>query len=473
MKRSACTSILVGKRASLDGSVMIARNEDFYSVIDRKIFKVFKATEEENRKYTSENTKVTVDLPSKAYRYTATPSEDPDEIGVYSESGINEKNVAVSATESLYGNSRVLSLDPLIKNGIAEDAINDIVTPFIDSAREGVVFLGNLIAKHGSAEGNGILFADKDEAWYMEIPTGHHWVAVRIPDDCYAVAPNHVCIEQVDFNDEENYLWSDNIRDFVEQNNLNPDYKGFCFRRIFGTYSESDRVYNTPRAWYAHRYLNPKTEYDPTSGDIPFIQKPERKITVEDVQFILSSHYNETVYDPLGKEGSELERKKFRAISLSRTQQSHILQIRNDIDAGVAAIHWLAFATTAFTPYVPFFANVNDSPESYKNMTKDLNLKNAYWLFKVFSYYAEEHYGEFYKDTEEFLSQIEIYARQRINEITQGAEGKESSLLTDYLTLENEKTADEIIKRTKKQLQNYATRALSFSRLSFKMDKNL
>lgn len=472
MKKSACTTVLVGKKASMTGSVMIARNEDFGDVLNLKTFRLQPASEVAGRTYTSENTKVVVSLPERAYRCTSTPSDDPKEIGVYAESGINEKNVAMSATESLYGNERVLALDPLVAEGIAEDALNDIVLPFIDSARHGVEFLGKLIAEHGSAEGNGILFADVNEAWYMEIPTGHHWVAVRIPDDCYAVAPNHVCIERVNFNDADNFITSEGLEEFVRENDLNPDYEGFNFRHIFGTYTELDRIYNTPRAWDAVRYLNPSLEVSPTSGEIPFILKPERRVAVEDVAKILSSHFNETPYDPIGK-GSEEDKKRFRAISLSRTQESHILELRNGVEDGVVGIHRLAFGTTAFTPYVPFFSNVSDTPPAWRDMTQKLSLDNAYWVFKLLSYYTEEHRTGFLRDNVKYLEKLNIYFRKRVKEVTEEAKGKSGEELTRFLTEENQKTADEVMKVTKELLQDFATRALNSSKMSFKMEKDL
>ncbi len=120
--------------------------------------------------------------------------------------GLMKKNVALSATESVYANERVLAYDPLVKQGLAEDSMCTLVLPYIDSARQGVQLMGDLIAKYGSAEGNGVQYSDQNEVWYQEIVTGHHWVAVRIPDDCYAVAANQIAIEDVDFNDPENYM---------------------------------------------------------------------------------------------------------------------------------------------------------------------------------------------------------------------------------------------------------------------------
>lgn len=103
----------------------------------------------------------------------------------------------MSATESVYANERVLAFDPLnLESGLNEDVIVAMVLPFIKSAQEGVAYLGDLVAKYGSAEGNGVIFSDKNDVWYMEIVTGHHWVAQRIPDDAYAVTGNRVAIKR-------------------------------------------------------------------------------------------------------------------------------------------------------------------------------------------------------------------------------------------------------------------------------------
>ena len=475
-KRSACTTVLVGKKASIDGSILIARNEDFHRAISPKIFISKPEVNEAGRVYKSLNTGVKVPLPAKALRHTSVPQaypHDKENNGFYGEAGINEKNVAVSSTESVYANARVLAYDPLVPGGIAEDAINDIVLPYINSAKEGVAFLGKLIAEYGSAEGNGILFADTEEAWYMEIPCGHHWVAVRIPDDCYAVAPNQVCIEKIDFKKPDEYQWSKGIQEFVKEHNLNPDRTGFNFRHIFGTSSEQDRVYNTPHAWFAQKYLNPEIEQSPVSNDIPFIRKAERLISVEDVEYILSSHYNETEYDPLGSGNTEYEKTRFRAISLSRTAESHILQLRPGAPKGLAGIQWLAFGTTAFVPYVPFFTNVSDTPLAYKRMTKRVSEDNAYWLFKLVGHFVEARYSAFRRDNARYIIEMQSYGRMRVDEVTKAASKVPAKQIPEFLTAENKKTADYILNKTKDYLSELIKGSFAYSKLSFTMDKNL
>lgn len=473
--RSSCTTLIVGKKASIDGTLMIARNEDHHDTIDPKIFTVQAESLQKNRTYHSVHTNVTVNLPEKALRVTYVPQADPSVEGEYGQASINSVHVAMSATESVYGNPRVLAYDPLVKSGIAEDAINHVVAPFIHSAREGVEFLGKLIKEYGSAEGNGILFADKDEAWYMEIPCGHHYVAVRIPDDCYAVAPNQVSIEEIDFTDKDNYIWSDGIQEFVQEHKLNPDKDSFIFRHIFGTSNVKDRVYNTPRAWFIHSYLDNEFFDEPTSSYLPFINKADRLLSVEDVAYCLSSHYNETEFDPIGHLGTEQTRKRFRAVSLSRTQESHILQIDPRVKDGTQSIQWLSFATNAFTPYVPFFANVNDTPESYKYSPKKLDTKSAYWLFKLLSYVVESHYDAFADKDNAYLYEMQSYSRRRILEVRQNVEKQklQGEALTAYLTEANKATADYVLQKTNDLLTELLQQSLGYSKMSFTMDKNL
>lgn len=468
---SACTSILVGKKASMDGATYISRNEDRVVAIHPKRFFVQPAVSGRKETYVSAYNKLTVPLPESGYRYTSTPNADQSE-GPNEEDGFNELNVGESATESVYANERVLAYDPYIENGLAEDSLTTLVLPFIKSARDGVRYLGELVKKYGSAEGNGIQFNDHNEVWYMEIVTGHQWVAVRIPDDCYAVAANQIAIEDIDFNDPENYMWADGIQEFVEENGLNPDEGRWDFRHIFGTDTEKDHHYNTPRVWFAQRYLNPSIEQDPESPELSFIRKAERKISVEDIQYILKSHYNETKYDPLGS-GSEHDKKTYRAISLSRTANSHILQMRDSDKNGAAGVQWLGFGIPTFCPHVPFFTNANDTDESYRELPEKMNLKSAYWMYEALAMIVESHYADFIQADIDYQKELSAWARRKIEAVDKKAVTMSGSELTDYLTEQNHEIAAHYNDATKTLLAELVTQGAELSKLTFKMDPNL
>ena len=124
--------------------------------------------------------------------YTAMPNADLKE-GLWEEAGFNALNVGMSATETITSNERVLAADPLVRydketgtpGGIGEEDMVTLVLPYATSARDGVLRMGALLEEHGTYEMNGIAFSDADEIWWLETVGGHHWIARRVPDDCY------------------------------------------------------------------------------------------------------------------------------------------------------------------------------------------------------------------------------------------------------------------------------------------------
>lgn len=480
-KVTSCTAMLVGKNASIDGSTMIARDEDGYNGINPKTFKVFPAKDYTGEHYVSDYNGLEVDMTGKGCRYTATPNgahqlNDGHGVGRWDEQGINEYNVAMSATETESTNPRVLGHDPLVENGVDEDSMVYLVLPFIKSAREGVQRLGSLIEKYGTGETNGIAFSDKDEVWYLETAGGHQWVAQRIPDDAYAIAPNNMCIQEIDFDDSDNFMYAPGIQEFVEKYHLNPYPGKFNFRKIFATEDEADAYYNTPRTWYGQKLFNPSIEQEPTSQDMPFIRRPEKKIAVEDVEFFLSSHYNQTPYDPMGtySSGTPDEMKRFRSIALDRNQSSCILQIRNDVPAEYAAIQWINFGFHSYSPYVPFFTNVNDTPANYAYAPEEAEPeKSAYWMCKLLEVIVEPRYHEFINEVNAFRDNAQSYGIGRVDNILENVKGKEGKEITNYLTTENNVTAQHISDEAQKLINSLVHQTLLNSKFQFERGDNL
>lgn len=474
-KMSSCTAMLVGKDATIDGSTIIARDEDGEDGVNPKTFKVFPAKDYTGEHYVSKYNGLTVDMEGQGCRFTATPNGVPDE-GRWDEQGINEHNVAMSSTETEMTNARVLGHDPLVKDGVNEDSMLYLVLPFIKSAREGVQRLGHLIEKYGTGETNGIAFSDHDEVWYLETAGGHQWVAQRIPDDAYAIAPNIMCIEEIDFDDPDNYMYASGIREFVDKFHLNPNPGSFNFRNIFGTQDEADAYYNTPRSWYGQKLFTPSLEQDPTSQNIPFIQHAEKKIAVEDVEKFLSSHYNGTPYDPMGTfaSGTPEEQRKFRSIALDRNQSSCILQIRNDVPAEYAAIQWINFGFYCYSPYVPFFTNINDTPANYQVATDDADpAKSAYWMHKLLEVIVEPRYHEFINEVNDFRDGCQSYGVGRVDAITAAAADKHGDELIDYLTAANNESAAHVTAATHALLSSLIHQALLNSKFQFERGDNL
>lgn len=473
LKESACTTILVGKNATIDGSTIIARNDDTFLTIAPHNFVLHPAEKrEKGSKVASYLNGFEEEVPEENYAWPAVPNVDYKNHGYYDESGINSKNVAMSSTESTYGNERALAYDPHVKDGLDEDCMLRMVLPYIDSARGGVVRLGELIKKHGSPAGNSVLFSDKNNIWYMEIVTGHHWVAQRIPDDAYVIAANRVSIQQVDFSDQDNFIWSEGIEAFVEDNHLNTDKSGFNFRHIFGTSNRKDHHYNNPRVWFGQRYFNPEIKQDPEDDELPFICRTEHKITVDDVEYLLGSHYNETPFDPLGN-GSEAEKLRYRPIGLNRTQNSHILQIRNSVPEEFAGIMWLCIGFPTFSPYVPFYTNMNDTAPSYNNVSMTLDLKDSYWLYRAMSMLVESHYSDFLQDNIDYLATCRQELRTSVAKTDKKATDYSGKELTAFLTKSNQANTEKMNQKARDLMENLFIKGINLSKLTFNMDKNL
>ena len=471
-KMSSCTAMLVGKNASIDGSTMIARNEDYYDGVNPKTFQVYPAKDYTGEHFKSTYNGLEVDLDGQGCRFTATTNGDINN-GRWDEQGINEYNVAMNASETEMTNPRVLGHDPLVEKGVDEDSMVYLVLPFIKSAREGVQRLGHLIETYGTGESNGIAFSDNNEVWYFETAGGHQWVAQRIPDDAYAICPNIMCIEEVNFEDPDNFMFASTIQQFVQDNNLNPYPGSFNFRKIFGTNDEADQYYNTPRSWYGQKLFTPSVEQEPTSLDIPFIQRAEKKLAVEDIEYFLSSHYNGTPYDPTGSyaSGDEKDQKKFRSIALDRNQSSCILQIRNTVSAECAAIKWINYSFFAYSPYVPFFTNINATPASYDHAGNKVD-DSAYWLQKQLEVIVEPRYHEFINEVNAFRDASQSYAVKRVDMITAIAKTKQGDAVTDFLTKRNDKTATHAMDATKDFLNSLIHQSLLNSKFQFERGDN-
>ncbi|MEH7354811.1 C69 family dipeptidase [Neobacillus drentensis] len=448
MKRKigSCTTILVGKKASIDGSTLIARNEDGSESLYPQKFIVINP-EDQPKVFHSVVSGVEIPLPDNPLRYTSTPDAD-DAYGIWAGAGINSINVAMTATETITTNARILGIDPLEKSGIGEADILTIVLPYIHSAKDGVIRLGKLLEKYGAYEPNGVAFADSDEIWYLETIGGHHWAAIRIPDDAYVIAPNRFNIDHFDFDSTET-LYSDDLPELIEKFHLNPNFDGVNLRHIFGSATIKDTRYNNPRAWYVQKHFNPEIEKSPTDHDLPFICHANRKISVEDFKWALSSHFQNTQFDPYGN-GNETEKNLYRPIGINRNLETHILQIRNDVPTEIVGVHWLAFGPNTFNSVIPFYANVSNTPACYRNTTETFDPNTIYWLSRTMALIGDANY-DLYSDLEASFEQNTVAACRAI-QIKADQEATNRKDVLAYLEAINEQMAEISLKNAKKLL---------------------
>ena len=431
----ACTTILVGKNASYDGSTMIARNDDSGSGhFTAKKFTVFQP-QDYPAVYKSVISGVEIPLPGSGLRITAVPNAVEGK-GLWAASGVNAANVGMTATETITSNPRVLGADPLVKGGIGEEDIVYLVLPYVRSAREGVRRLGSLLEQYGTYEMNGIAFQDVDEVWWLETIGGHHWIAKRVPDDAYVTMPNQLGIDSFDLDDAEgaqaDHMCSADLRSWMAEWHLDltlgveGDGPAAVFnpREAFGSHSDSDHVYNTPRAWYMQRCLNPSdvwdgpdADYTPESDDIPWSRVPERKVTIEDIKYVLSSHYQGTEYDCYGSKGTPATRGAYRPIGINRNSQLAVLQLRPYAQPAYRAVQWMAFGSNSFNALVPLYANVETMPEYYADTQARVTSENFYWANRLIGALADVRFHECGRAVEDYQEKVGGMGHKQIHDV--------------------------------------------------------
>ena len=453
-----CTTILVGKNASFDGSTMVARTEDAPSGVFRAKKFVNVAPEEQPRKYKSVISKVEINLPNNPVRYTAVPNAILDN-GIWGQCGANEYNVSMSATETITSNERVLGADPLVDCGIGEEDIYTIVMPYIASAREGVTFLGNLLEKYGTYEMNGVAFQDENEIWWLETIGGHHWMARRVPDDSYVIMPNQLGIDKFDFDDafgaKKEFMCSADLLDFVKKYHLDLSINGeFNPRHAFGSRSDADHTYNTPRAWILQRYFNPTSntydginaDYRPDSDNLPWARIPEKKITVEDIKYALSHHYQGTEYDSYSKDIHSVKKGTLRPIGINRTNFLGLVQIRPYMPDELKCLQWLAIGSCVFNAIVPFYTNINRTPDYLANTTNQVTTENFYWTNRLIAALCDAHFADTASHIERYQLKVQSQSTALINKYDEKfiAEKISKDNAKDFLEKANDNIADEL-----------------------------
>ena len=518
----ACTTILVGKLASYDGSTIVARNEDSPGgkFEPKRMAVVMPA--DQPRTYTATASHLTFDLPDDPMRYSSVPDALPGH-GIWAAAGFNEANVGMSATETITSNERVLGADPLVEyapargtegeegyvpavpGGLGEEDFVTVVLPYVRTAREGVKRLGELLERYGTYEMNGIAFSDADEIWWLETIGGHHWIAKRVPDDAYVTMPNQLGIDYFDLADAEGdqveHMASADLRTWMEANHLNltmlaphvvddtlddiydeladalfdadddmlDDLDNFVDdvregllagdifnpREAFGSHSDSDHVYNTPRAWYMQRCLNPGDGWDgpdaafgPESDDIPWSRVPERKVTIEDVKYVLSAHYQGTPYDCYGRGGTDATRGAYRPIGINRNGQLAVLQIRPYVAHENACVQWMAFGSNVFNALVPLYANVERMPEYLENTTERVTSESFYWANRIIAALADARFHDNSAHIERYQERIGGMAHRLLRETDAAVEKLPRDEVSAALAEANDRMAADLKRET-------------------------
>ena len=398
----ACCGFIIGRQLTKDGTTLFGRTEDYpyypnggkhnknYVVVDAKNYKEGDQLEDESNGFTYPHA-------ASEMKYTATydSARGDGSNGAFGEHGFNEAGVSMTSTVTAIPNKKVLKTDPLTENGIPEAAMLDVVLPRVKSAREGVEFLAKVIEEKGSAEGNVVVFADQKETWYMEILSGHQYVAVKVPEDKYAVFANTYYLGHVDLNDKENVIASKDVEKVAkESGNYKTDKDGnFHIAKSYGPekYAEGDRS----RTYAGITLLDPNSKVTYEDDEYELFRSPtdpNKKFTLEDA-FALQrnrfEHLNGRFVpdDQIGvkKQGDDGSNDTVRkdqykyALGNENVIDAHVYQINPNLPKSFGGTVWLGMGPSRNTPYVPFYGNVKDTYEAFKPQTATYDPNSWYW----------------------------------------------------------------------------------------------
>ena len=389
----ACSAFIVGKDLTADGSTLFGRTEDYpyapdggrhnqnYVVVPAKTYKDSDKIEDESNGFTYPHL-------ANEMKYTAVYDSDRDNgsNGNFAAHGFNELGVAMTATVSATPNDKVLKEDPLVKDGLPEASLVDLALPRAKTAREVIETVAKVLDEKGSAEGNIIVAADKNELWYMEILSGHQYVAIKFPTNKYAVFANTYYLGHVDLNDKENVIASKNVEEVAKKaDNYKTDKDGnFMIAKSYGPDKYMER--NRSRTYAGIKWMDPqaKVNYDDEAFDLlreP--TDPNKKYTVHDViaeQRNRFEHLPEYKADDLVEVGKKIDTNVYKyALGNENVIDAHVYQIKPNLPNAFGGVMWLGLAQSRNTPYVPFYGNVEDTYEAFKNRSTKYDGKSWYW----------------------------------------------------------------------------------------------
>ena len=351
-----CFTVLVGRKASADGSVIVAHNEDDRGDIIVNLRKI------QARDYGAPRK---VDLGNGAFYETdgrtngflwieATTQE-------FADSFINDRGVLITSDSCP---SRVTEED--YTDGGIGWMLRRLMAEKATSAREAVRIAGGLIEKYGyRSSGRTYSIADKKEAWMLAVLRGRHWYAERVPDDEVAVIPNHYTIRAIRPDDPDHFMGSPDIVEYAAKNGWYDAAKDgtFDFKKAFERPSTRELAAdgNALRHWRGLSLLTGRTWE--LGRDYPFSVKPGKEVAAEALMAILRDHYEGTEYDATdGYKTGTPNRTKFRTICTATTIDAFIVSLGAKRPELLSVSIWLAMGKPDTTVFLPLYYGVESLP---------------------------------------------------------------------------------------------------------------
>lgn len=468
----ACTGLLVGRKASTDGSVMISYSADSHTLYG-ELYRWPAAV------WPKGSMLDVVEWDSGKFK-----GQIPQVEQTYSVIGnMNEYQVAI--TESTWGGRPELE----DTTGIIDyGSLIYIALQRSKSAREAIEVMTGLVRDHGYCSGGeSFSIADKNEAWIMEMVgkgpgrKGAVWVAIRIPDDCISAHANQARIQQIPFSDKENCLYSPDVVSLAREMGY---YKGkdenFSFAKAYNPYDFGGLRACEARVWsFFRKYDKTMDKYadfikgDPTKEPMPLYIKPDRKLSVQDVQNCMRDHFEGTDLDMTQDPGAgpykvpyrwrpmhfKVDGKEYlneRAIATQQTGFVIVPQMRNWLPDAVGGVLWFGVDDADMAVFTPLYSSILQAPECYRMGNGDMmtfSWTSAFWIHNWVANMAYHKYSFMIEDIRKVQQELEGGFQNTLPAIDQAAVelyNKDPQEARRFLTWFSTTTADDATTRWKK-----------------------
>lgn len=436
-----CYSVIIGKKASQTGKVILAANDDWPGCPGHVLF-------EEAHDYKAEDSFRLVGgdwIPQVSHTYAYVHSSAAYETGWRKESwneGVNEKNVSVSL-DGIYAFKDIKS-----EGGLQADDLPILILERASSAREAVVMVGELIEKHGfsvsSIEGAAgavvLAIADPEEGYFLEVLPGGVWAAKRVLDDEVEVRPNCLGIQNIDFSSPETFLYSDNMVQTAVENEWYQKNTPFNFAEIFSSdraicdYGGPKDEVNMYRRWNGiFKLANKDTDLEAQEYSA---KATEGSVSVEMVKQLLGDYMADTKYD-LSKvpEAGQHHNPYFMDINISVGQAGTVVAMVIDysfLEDGNGALAWYCYGNAGIAPFVPCFVQSKGLPEIFQNGTwGEYSTHSAWFIMEDLCELVYRRYDAVIDMVREKAEEWKIVFERKVAKYEAKKNGEEIKTLTD------------------------------------------
>ena len=402
----ACSNFIVGKKASVDGSVMCSYSADDYGMFQYLChYPAAKHAKGEMRKiFDWDSNKYYGEIPEAAETYNV--------IG-----NINEWQVTIGETtyggrEEMVDSTGIMDYGSLIYVALQRSK----------TAREAIKVMTTLANTYGyNSGGETFTICDPNEAWIMEMmgkgagSKGAVWVALRIPDDAICAHANQSRIGKFNMKDKKNVMYAKDVVSFARSKGW---FKGkdadFSWKMAYAKPDFSGRRFCDARAWAMLNHFYDMSPYldwalgmNPDAQDMPLWVVPNKKVSVKDVEAVMRDHYEGT---PLSvADGSDIgggiwempyrptplmykvDGKQYfneRPVSTQQSGFVFVSQMRSWLPREIGGVFWFANDDANMAAFTPVYCSMTERPECYNTPGADalhFSKKNAYWVCNMTS----------------------------------------------------------------------------------------